>query len=315
VLPALLILCASCTAGPERDDTLPPSCPGSDDPAYAYTTADDSAVNIMGLRPDAELVALTTDGGSSSPSFTPDGTSIVFARAYPGQPGASSPPSADSVWIMNADGSDPQELMRMTTVDSVSVSPDGTRMVVIGQQRSDRPDGGLYVADIDGRALRRVHAPPGHQVLFGDAPAWSPDGSEVAVVVTAGGQFAVYAVSVSDGSAREVTRSASVSHMSWSTDGATVSFVALVPRRGEDGRAVVAVDAAGGESRRVVSDIDASTMASADGTSWLAHRISFEDVPVHDLLLTGAAGETAVVALPVPDGHLVSTALAPCALR
>ena len=306
------LVMSACTPDPQRVAALPPSCPGSDEPAYAYTTASDSGVDIFGLRPDGDVVQLTQDGGSSSPSFTPDGRSIVFSRANPGRPGASSPPSADSVWIMRADGSEPREVLRLSRVDSVSVSPDGTRLAVTGQVRTDRPDGGVYVAGIDGDGVRRVYSPPGRgQHLFGYPPAWSPDGSEVAVSITANGRFAIYAISVADGSWREVTAAESVSDPSWSADGSTISFISEVPQRGENPYDVFTVPATGGEPRRAASDADAMTTSATDGAAWLIQRQGSD----HELVLTDAEGAVDRLVLPPLQVEQIGTAtVAPCAL-
>lgn len=231
----VVVVLTGCTGEPERVSALPPSCPGSDLPAYAYSTANESSIGISAVRPDGEVVRLTNDAMSSSPSYTPDGRSIVFVRRAVGASTAGSPATGSSVWIVGSDGSQQRELLRMTVVDSVSVSPDGQQLAMIGQLRTDRPDRGVYVAGIDGGGLRRVYAVPNDgQYLFGDAAAWSPDGTEVAVAITANGRVALYAIAIKDGAWRSVTEAVSVADPSWSGDGSVLSFVSTVPRRGED---------------------------------------------------------------------------------
>lgn len=314
---ALGFVLAGCTGEPDRVSALPPSCPGSDLPAYAYSTANDSVVDIVGVWPDGEVRALTHDGGSSIPSFTPDGASIVFARAAPGTPGASSPPNADSVWIMAADASDPRELLRMPYVASAAVSPDGTQLAVIGQADSDSRRSALYVAGIDGSGLREIYEPPGGEGLSGDLPAWRPDGAEVAVVRTKGDAFALFSIAVADGSWREVTRAVSVSDPSWSVDGATLSFISVSPSRGEESQYdVYTVPAAGGEPRRVLGPADTLVTADMDGRRWLVQRAAAVDgTPRHELLLVDADDTLDRMSLPTPDRFVVSGSLAPCALR
>ena len=313
-LVALLLALTGCSA-PARVAALPPACPGSSAAAYAYTTANDSTVDIVGVGPTG-VAALTDDGRSSSPSFTPDGRSIVFARSDVGAPTASSPAAASTVWIMGSDRSQPRELLRMAVVDSVSVSPEGTRLAIIGQTRAYRPDSAVYVAGIDGGGLRRVYAPPNDgQLLFGDPPAWSPDGTEVAVVITANGRFALYAIGTADGAWRSVTEVANASDPSWSADGSTLSFVSSVPRRGQDPRVLFTVDAAGGQPQPRVFDVESATASSADGASWLGHREAFTDPPSHELVLVDTDGVVDRMPLPPPDIHVGTSTLAPCALR
>jgi len=213
---------------------------------------------------------------------------------------------------MRADGSEPREVLRLSRVDSVSVSPDGTRLAVTGQVRTDRPDGGVYVAGIDGDGVRRVYSPPGRgEHLFGYPPAWSPDGSEVAVSITANGRFAIYAISVADGSWREVTAAESVSDPSWSADGSTISFISEVPQRGENPYDVFTVPATGGEPRRAASDADAMTTSATDGGAWLIQRQGSD----HELVLTDAEGAVDRLVLPPLEVEQIGTAtVAPCAL-
>lgn len=316
VKAVLVLVVTGCTGQPARVSALPPSCPGSDLPAYAFGTAYESSVGISAVRPDGEVVRLTNDAMSSSPSFTPNGRSIVFVRSAVGAPTAGSPADGSSVWIMGADGSQQRELLRMTVVDSVSVSPDGQQLAMIGQLRTDRPDRGVYVAGIDGGGLRRVYSVPNDvRYLFGDAPAWSPDGTEVAVAITDNGRVALYAIAIMDGAWRSVTEAVSVADPSWSADGSVLSFVATVPRRGENDSTLFAVDAAGGQPRQVVADVQVGTMAAADATRWLAHKFGPENGPPHELLLVGPGGVLDRIELPTPDGYVVSATLAPCALR
>jgi hypothetical protein len=59
-------------------------------------------------------------------------------------------------------------------------SPDGTRFAALAP--SDRADGAVKVIDLQGRADVVFEAAPG-EVMRGWAPAWSPDGRQLAVVL------------------------------------------------------------------------------------------------------------------------------------
>lgn len=63
---------------------------------------------------------------------------------------------------------------------SAVFSPDGTRFAALAP--SDRADGALKVIDLQGRADVVFEAAPG-EVMRGWAPAWSPDGRQLAVVL------------------------------------------------------------------------------------------------------------------------------------
>jgi Tol biopolymer transport system component len=139
-----------------RDDPNPTGC-------YPNCNAE-----IYSVNPDGTGVArLTNDPAyDSTPSWSPDGRQIVFARA----PSANF--SADVV-VMNADGSGE------TVLDSgfdPSWSPDGSKIVYVGFD--SRCDGdALITINPDGTG-RSWLACASHSGPF--APAWSPDGGLIA---------------------------------------------------------------------------------------------------------------------------------------
>jgi Tol biopolymer transport system component len=137
---------------------------GSMEPAEAYLASvavDGSDVREITQPPEGGIAA---DG---SPSVSPDGKTIVFSRAIPGQP--------PHIYLVGIDGSG---LRRFTQGDLAEVqpvwSPDGTR---IAFSRADGEHFDLFVAGADGSGLTQLtHTPLADE----DSCTWSPNGLQLA---------------------------------------------------------------------------------------------------------------------------------------
>jgi dipeptidyl aminopeptidase/acylaminoacyl peptidase len=129
-------------------------------------------VAIFTVRSDGSNVRQLTDGSASEgfPSWSPDGRRIAYS-------------AGDRLWIMAADGTDPQPATRCAlpcVADFAPTwSPDGASIAFVRQE-----DGGaarrLYVADVatgDVRALT-----PG--IGWVDRPAWRPGSAAPPVATT-----------------------------------------------------------------------------------------------------------------------------------
>ena len=93
---------------------------------------------------------LASEEDNFSPSYSPDGTKIVFASDRDG--------AFSDVYVMNADGSTPT---RLTTTGSgagtPSFSPDGSR-IAFGATRNGNDD--IYLIHADGTGEVRLTADP-----------------------------------------------------------------------------------------------------------------------------------------------------------
>ncbi len=137
----------------------------SPDGAYiAYT------VPGQGLyRMDADggqVRLLLDDAGAGNPSWSPDGTRLVFVKD-------------DSIWIMNADGTDMRQLTDLEEDGICSwpaVSYDGSRILFVKGRVSGSPDeprtepSQVWVMNIDGSEKRALYTPDDAQMLLFQRP-------------------------------------------------------------------------------------------------------------------------------------------------
>ena len=173
--------------------------PGSARPSGATISPDGSRVVFAGLSErgalcqNGALFAIDADGGSAEllwesqaqngivrdPTFSPDGTKIAFADGYCDHD--------HSVWVMNADGSDPHQIVSSDIpgaghVYGLAWSPAGDRIALAFE-------GAIYTFATDGSDFTQIAGayqfcentgcadqigPPA------SAPHWSPDGSQIA---------------------------------------------------------------------------------------------------------------------------------------
>jgi Tol biopolymer transport system component len=118
------------------------------------------------------------DADYESPSWSPDGQSIVFASTPPRRSGRADPNSG--IYLMNADGTGRRRLTPPSErFDSPTWSPGGDRIAFV-RSRLDRSKLAIYtdifVIDADGTDQRRLTHGTG---MFRGA-VWSPDGETIA---------------------------------------------------------------------------------------------------------------------------------------
>ncbi|MFI5310414.1 MAG: Ig-like domain-containing protein [Gemmatimonadales bacterium] len=159
--------------------------------------------------------AITTDGQSRSPDWSPSGDRLAYV---------SGPPDSSQIYVSNAAGGD---RVRLTAPPSrygtPRWSPDGTRIAFV-----DRLAGMGYsrinVMNADGTGLRRLVVQDGEQL----APNWSPDGRLIAFGFT--GLFApseVFVVDADGSNLRQVTNLVDGKESRdpvWSPDGRSIAF-------------------------------------------------------------------------------------------
>jgi TolB protein len=125
----------------------------------------DKKMELATIRPDGtDLKRVTTGGGFTYASYSPDGMSILHRRVE----GALS-----QIFIMNADGSSDHNVSGEGNVDGWPAwSSDGKRIVF---SRRVKDAFQLFVMNRDGTGVRQVTDAPGEFVN----PRWSPDGTRI----------------------------------------------------------------------------------------------------------------------------------------
>src|SRR5690348_4953022 len=144
------------------------------------------------------------------PSFSPDGTRLVFADY-------SLADGPYKIWVTAPDGSKPVEIGRTDYPHPFAWSPDGTRVAF--DSGTVQSGFSIVVLQADGS---------GSQTLSLDAspdapPSWSPDGTELAFTTT---NDADIAVAKADGSGRTLLIQDATQDVapSWSPDGSRIAF-------------------------------------------------------------------------------------------
>src|SRR5579864_257302 len=125
----------------------------------------DEAMELATIRPDgSDLRRITTGGGYTYASFSPDGQSIVLRRIR----GASS-----QVFVMNRDGSGSRNVSGDATLDGWPAwSPDGERIVFARHTARGLQ---IFVMNRDGSRVRQLTDAIGEYTN----PRWSPDGTQI----------------------------------------------------------------------------------------------------------------------------------------
>jgi Tol biopolymer transport system component/DNA-binding winged helix-turn-helix (wHTH) protein len=179
---------------------------------------------------------LTSDAArESQPAFSPDGRSLAFTRRLPPSP-------VPEICIVPTLGGRPPRAV--TNGVDPAWAPQGTRLVYIGQARADGPQA-LFTCNLDGGDTRQILGADG-AYPFLRHPAWSPDGTAIAVVRSPGGVAGeIWLVPVDGGGApRRLTEQSTHTWSAW-------------PRFTADGSAILHTSSRGGATNLWVQPLDA----------------------------------------------------------
>jgi Tol biopolymer transport system component len=218
--------------------------------------------DIYAMRGDGSGIrALTNDGHSHDPSWSPDGQRILFIHdsalsvkpVYRETNGFESYHSVE-LFVMDKDGANRHLVRREEPVIfGAAWSPDGKMLAV---SSASPPRGSLFLFPADGSGEMRL--------LFRNAltPAWSPDGRRLAFSVEQPrGSWAVH-VGNADGTGDIALTDPEIvaGGPAWSPDGRKIAFDAMLGRL----RQIFIMDADGSHKRRITSN----SSWSCEHSSW-----------------------------------------------
>lgn len=225
-------------------DSAPAVSP--DGTRIAFESDRDGNFEIYVMNADGTGVTrLTRDPArDGAPAWSPDGRRIAFTSDRGNRA------SAD-VWIMDADGTNLQQVTSNLANWAPQFSPDGRTLAV--QVNRD-----VVIVDLESGGRRQLTYAPED----GMNPTWSPDGSRLAFVTTrAGGRVDIYTMRAdgTDVGPLVSLEGASAIDPRWSPDGTSISFVRVpdVPPNVENPGspeyypAIYVVDVATGQLKRV----------------------------------------------------------------
>ncbi len=130
------------------------------------------------IRPDGTGLKRLTNRDDIDPSWSPDGSMISFASSRAG---------ARQLFVMNADGSNIQQVTNLNNMGGRNTwSPDGTKLAFYRGEFGDR---NIYVINVDGTGL--VKLTDGGDNL---GPSWSPDGNWIAFTSFRDGNNEIYII-------------------------------------------------------------------------------------------------------------------------
>jgi Tol biopolymer transport system component len=185
--------------------------------AFSKSTDDIYVINANGTG----LTRLTTDSGPEfDPSWSPDGTQIVYRDSRRGIN------QNDEIYVMNADGSGKRNLTNTTESDwGPAWSPDGRKIAFNSAHGPANVPMHGYTMNPDGSGL----------TLLGDAsveyPAWSPDSKRIVFMAQEPGasgsnpDYNIYVMNA-DGTGRTQLTNAPGEDgwPAWSPDGRKIAF-------------------------------------------------------------------------------------------
>jgi TolB protein len=199
-------------------------CSSADEPGFdvagypiVFSSNRDGSYDLWLMRADgSDPLQLTSDPGDEGfPSWSPDGERLAFV--------ALDDTNAEDIYVMNADGTDRQQLTHTDEhcEGTPSWSPDGQRILYAAGACGADNGSSIYVMDSNGG-----HP---HKIVSGDVgwPDWSPDGRRIAYSAEDEKGMSAVWVSAADGTDRRRLAPPGIigaTESTWSPDG-TIAFV------------------------------------------------------------------------------------------
>jgi TolB protein len=207
--------------------------------AYGLLGPTGSQIVIRDLPTARSRVLAATPGGLNvTPTFSPDGSTIVYAHGDD---------NGTDLFVASATESGPGRRItigRGTDNISPTFSPDGRR-IAFTSGRSGHPE--VYVMDADGTNVDLLTPFEFGDQYYRSNPDWSPDGRAIAFQSQIAGRFQVMTIGLRDRAVRQLTSEGINEDPSWAPDGRHLVFVST--RTGS--RQLFVVDVESGRVRQL----------------------------------------------------------------
>jgi len=209
--------------------------------------------NIYVMNADGSgQTQITAAGQDASPSWSPDGTQLVFERG-------------GEVYVMNADGTAPRNLTNNPASDvEPAWSFDGAKITFKSNRAGDSQ---IFVMNADGSGPTQLTFNVGNV----QEPAWSPDGAKIVYNARPNPDTAthdIWVVPAGGGTPVQLTNhAANDQRAAWSPDGTKIAFVSERDGQSE----VYLMDADGSDELKITNNAIAADYRnpawSPDGTA------------------------------------------------
>lgn len=182
--------------------------------SFAYATYVPSQIVVQEIGGRARVVA-SGAGVYISPTFSPDGGSVVYAHGVD---------DGVDLYTVPVSGGGGRRLSVGRGSDNVSptFSPDGRRLAFMSG-RAGHPE--IYTMDGDGTNVDLLTPLDFGESAYRASPDWSPDGRLVAFQSRIAGAFQLMTVNLRDRSLRQLTSDGRNEDPSWGPDGRHLVFV------------------------------------------------------------------------------------------
>lgn len=232
------------------------------DGKIAFTSLRDGNGEIYVMNADgSDQTRLTNNTDlDSRPSFSPDGSRIVFVRSL-----FVNFQSNYEIYVINADGTNETRLTNHSAFDSdPSFSPDGSEIVFMSSRDGN---GEIYVMNADGTNQTRLT----DNTTTDNEPSFSPDGSKIVFASDRDGAYSIYVMNADGTNEIRLTYSSLLdSHPSFSPDGSKIVFSSH-PENGNS--EIYVMNADGSDQIRLTNNtnLDSRPSFSPDG-----NKIAFD---------------------------------------
>lgn len=199
---------------------------------FSQSTQDDLFVMDADASDQRQVTQDVAGQSSFKPTWSPDGKQIAFLRSD--AVFVTSPMRYGDLFIVNLDGSEATRLTRGKLVSGPAWSPDGQLIAMaMGTRGRGVPtvaNTDIYAVDVTGRPPKQLTDTPS---VYESAPAWSPDGSQIAFArwgfqTAFDGKGAIYVMKPDGSGQRHVLSprhfASGPYSLSWSPDGRSLAF-------------------------------------------------------------------------------------------